>query len=50
MRYKILVVDDEQTIRELLAELLSIEGYEVVSASNGREAIRLAALGGPLTL
>jgi len=47
MRYKILVVDDEQTIRELLAELLSIEGYEVVSASNGREAIRLAALGTP---
>jgi DNA-binding response OmpR family regulator len=40
----ILVVDDEQTIRELLAELLSIEGYEVVSASNGREALQLAAL------
>jgi DNA-binding response OmpR family regulator len=47
MRYKILVVDDEHTIGELLAELLSIEGYEVVSASNGQEAIRLAALGIP---
>jgi len=47
MRYKILVVDDEHTIGELLAELLSIEGYEVVSASNGQEAIRLAALGTP---
>jgi DNA-binding response OmpR family regulator len=44
---KILVVDDEQTIRELLAELLSIEGYEVLSASNGREALQLAALTTP---
>jgi DNA-binding response OmpR family regulator len=44
---KILVVDDEQTIRELLVELLSIEGYEVVSASNGREALQLAAVKTP---
>jgi DNA-binding response OmpR family regulator len=44
---RILVVDDEQFIRELLAELLSSEGYEVVSASNGREAIQLAALETP---
>ena len=44
---RILVVDDEQIIRELLAELLSFEGYEVVSASDGREAIRLAALETP---
>jgi DNA-binding response OmpR family regulator len=47
MRYRFLVVDDEQLIRELLAELLSSEGYEVVSASNGREAIQLAALETP---
>ena len=44
---KILVVDDDQPMRELLAELLSNEGYEVVSASNGPEAIRLAALETP---
>jgi DNA-binding response OmpR family regulator len=44
---RILVVDDELFIRELLAELLSSEGYEVVSASNGREAIQLAALETP---
>jgi DNA-binding response OmpR family regulator len=44
---KILIVDDEQTIRELLAELLSIEGYEVLLASNGREAIQLAARKAP---
>jgi DNA-binding response OmpR family regulator len=43
MSDKILVVDDEQTIRGLLAELLSIEGYEVLLASNGREAIQVAA-------
>jgi two-component system alkaline phosphatase synthesis response regulator PhoP len=47
MRHSILVVEDEQTIRELLAELLSIEGYDVVSASNGLEAIRLAARKSP---
>ena len=47
MRHSILVVDDQQTIRELLGELLSIEGYDVVSASNGREAIRLAARQSP---
>jgi DNA-binding response OmpR family regulator len=40
---RILVVDDEEFIRELLAEILSSEGYEVLSASNGREAIQLAA-------
>jgi DNA-binding response OmpR family regulator len=44
---RILVVDDEEFIRELLAELLLSEGYEVVSASNGREAIQLAALETP---
>jgi DNA-binding response OmpR family regulator len=44
---KILVVDDEQFIRELLAEILLSEGYEVVSASNGREAIHRAALENP---
>lgn len=43
MHHRILVVEEEQTIRELLAERLSIEGYEVVSAPNRREAIRLAA-------
>jgi DNA-binding response OmpR family regulator len=39
---KILVADDDQTLRELLVLLLSREGYEVVTASNGGEAIELA--------
>jgi two-component system, chemotaxis family, chemotaxis protein CheY len=36
---RILVVDDDVDIRESLAELLSDEGYAVVSAPNGREAL-----------
>jgi CheY-like chemotaxis protein len=35
----ILVVDDEAEIRFLISELLSEEGYTVVQAANGREAL-----------
>jgi CheY-like chemotaxis protein len=35
----ILVVDDEPDIRESLKEVLELEGYRVVAASNGREAL-----------
>ena len=38
---KILVVDDEQDIRQILTILLMGEGYEVVCASHGDEAIQL---------
>lgn len=38
----VLVVDDEPDIRESLRDALSDEGYDVVAAANGREA--LAAL------
>jgi signal transduction histidine kinase/ActR/RegA family two-component response regulator len=37
---KILVVDDEQCIRELLIDILESEGYEVTLAENGEEALR----------
>jgi DNA-binding response OmpR family regulator len=37
---RILVVDDEADILDLLSELLGETGYEVVRASDGREAIR----------
>jgi two-component system response regulator PilR (NtrC family) len=38
MSKSILVVEDEQVLRESLVELLSDEGYEVLQASNGKEA------------
>jgi two-component system response regulator PilR (NtrC family) len=38
---RILVVDDERSMRELLAIVLRREGYEVVLAENGRAAIDL---------
>jgi DNA-binding response OmpR family regulator len=36
---KILVADDEQKIRDLLSDFLSGEGYEVLTAADGREAL-----------
>jgi two-component system response regulator PilR (NtrC family) len=38
-RPRILVADDERSMRELLAIVLRREGYDVVLAENGREAI-----------
>ena len=37
---KILVVDDDQDIVEILRYNLSINGYDVKSAVNGKEAIK----------
>jgi DNA-binding response OmpR family regulator len=39
-RARILVVDDEADILDLLSELLGESGYDVVRASDGREAMR----------
>lgn len=39
---KILLVDDEQDILEIVGYNLSQEGYKIVTASNGREAIAVA--------
>ncbi len=41
-RYKILVVDDDPDIVELLKYNLSFEGYKIKSASNGLQAVALA--------
>lgn len=38
---KILVVDDEDSIRKVLTEILIDEGYQVISASDGIEALKL---------
>ena len=38
MAETILIVEDEQVLRESLGELLQEEGYEVLLAANGKEA------------
>ena len=42
MAEKILVVDDEWELRNLLTEFLTGDGYDVIQASNGEEALELA--------
>ena len=37
----VLLVDDEESIRELGAELLDSFGYKVITASNGKEALEI---------
>ena len=39
-RARILVVDDDESIRKVLATILEEEGYAVDTAKNGREAIK----------
>ncbi len=38
----VLVVDDEAKVRVPLARFLSLQGYEVIEAADGREAVELA--------
>lgn len=48
MSKRILVVEDDNSIRELLVELLQSEGYEVAAAVNGLEGIKyLQSYGNP---
>lgn len=42
-KHKILIVDDDQHIAELIALYLEKDGYETKEVYDGREAIRLAA-------
>lgn len=41
MNEKIMIVDDDKDIREVIQVLLSSEGYNVIEASNGKEALEL---------
>ena len=40
---RVLVVEDEESLREVLEVLVSIEGCEVKSAANGEEALAILA-------
>lgn len=44
---KVLLVDDEQDFRNLLAFWLKSKGYLVITASNGEEALKLAKTENP---
>ncbi|MBW2684150.1 MAG: response regulator [Deltaproteobacteria bacterium] len=38
---RILIIDDEQIVLEVLRKILELEGYEVATAANGDEGIEL---------
>jgi YesN/AraC family two-component response regulator len=38
---RILIIDDDVQIREMLRQMLEFENYEVVEAGNGKEALRI---------
>ena len=40
---RIMVIDDNENIRETLSEILALHNYEVSAASNGCEALELLA-------
>ena len=42
---KVLVVDDEETVRMLLQRILQAAGYDVVTAADGKEALSVIADG-----
>jgi DNA-binding NtrC family response regulator len=45
VKEKILVVDDEPSIRKYLQTLLEVDGFEVQTASSGKEALKLVSEG-----
>lgn len=47
MAKKILVVDDEVTVRSLLKDFFTPRGYEVITAADGKEGLALAAKEAP---
>ncbi|REE88553.1 DNA-binding response OmpR family regulator [Paenibacillus taihuensis] len=47
MSIKILIADDESNIRDVCTRYLEREGYEVIAACNGEEAMKIWAEDGP---
>ena len=43
----ILVVDDDDAIREMIQDALELEGFQVSTATNGREALQRVAASPP---
>ena len=39
MAFKILIVDDEQLLREMLKDIFRIAGYNVITAENGKQGL-----------
>lgn len=39
---KILIADDDNEMRETLSSMLEAEGYQVISAENGQEAVEMS--------
>jgi DNA-binding NtrC family response regulator len=50
MKVKILVIDDESEIRNLLKEVLLTEGYEIDVTSNGAEGLEIIKRKGPFDI
>lgn len=50
MDKRMLVVEDEENIRESVAALLEVEGYEVETADNGAQALAVLKNGPPVSL
>lgn len=42
MKYKVLAVDDEADVLKLVEMALQVEGYKVIQATSGKEALELA--------
>jgi CheY-like chemotaxis protein len=48
---RVLIVDDDDDIRDTLADILDAEGYRSIPATNGKEALRILTDGvGPCVL
>ena len=46
-RPRVLIVDDDAGLRLVCATVLNLEGYEVIEAANGQEALDLARTAAP---
>jgi CheY-like chemotaxis protein len=40
-RFRLLVVDDDEAIREIISAMLTEQGYEIVTAEDGQQALEL---------